>query len=118
MKENEPEGVFVEFFGKDPRVKVLQCLLEGRELDFGVGDIAREIEINRVTAYQVMRELEEERIIVPTRKVGKGQLYKLNTENENVQLMIRTFNAMLHKIAEAYAEPEQKESAHKRKIFA
>ncbi len=103
----ENESVFVEFFGKEPRVRMLECFLEGRELDFGAGDIARELELNRVTVYQVMYDLEKELIIIPTRKVGKGQLYKLNLQNENVQLMIKAFNAVLHGIAELYTEQPQ-----------
>lgn len=119
----ENESVFVEFFGKEPRVRILECFLEGRELDFGAGDIARELELNRVTVYQVMYDLEKELIIIPTRKVGKGQLYKLNLQNENVQLMVKAFNAILHGIAEIYAEQQPQKimmhhpEKHKKKLI-
>lgn len=73
-----------------------------RELDFGIGDIAKEIQLPRATAYLVMENLLQERCVVPSRKVSGGQLYKLNLALEKVRLLIQSFNLVLQGIVQEY----------------
>ncbi|MBS3140540.1 hypothetical protein J4405_00175 [Candidatus Woesearchaeota archaeon] len=93
-------GVFCEIFGETPRNKIIEFLLETRELDYSIGDIAKEVKLNRATTYNVMEGLIEEKIVVPTRKVSNGQLYKLNPEKEEVKALIQVFNMLLKKSIE------------------
>ena len=94
-KGDEVSGVFCEIFGETPRNKIIEFLLETRELDYSIGDIAKEVKLNRATTYNVMEGLIEEKIVVPTRKVSNGQLYKLNPEKEEVKALIQVFNMLL-----------------------
>jgi len=100
MKELEKGewGVFCEIYGTTPRNRILEFFLEGRELDFGIGDVAAETGMNRATCYNTMEDLLQEGLIVPTRKIGKTQLYKLNTRKVEVKVLVQAFNLALGSI--------------------
>ena len=100
-KKLEP-GAFARVFGTTPRNIVIECFLEMRGLDYSIGDIAREIELNRMTAYKAIRKLEQEGYLAKTRKVSGSQLYKLNENNPEVKILIKTFDAIINAAARGY----------------
>lgn len=104
MEKNEPWGEFCNIFGVNPRNRVLEFLLETRELDFGVGDIARETGLNRATTYNVMGELIENKYLTCSRKISGTQLYRLNLEKREVRFLIKIFNMILKNLAGRYNE--------------
>ncbi len=101
MKEQE-WGEFCEIFGVTPRNRIIEFFLQMRELDFPIGDVAKETGLNRATTYNTIEELVKNGIIVPTRKVSGGQLYGLNLKKKEVKLLIEVFNMILSKIAKEY----------------
>lgn len=104
MKQDNKWGEFCKILGVNPRNRILEFLIETRELDFTIGDIAREIGMNRATTYNVVEQLIKENYITPTRKVSGAQLYKLNTEKKEVKILIETFNLVLGKIVKRYKD--------------
>ncbi len=105
-------GKFCEIFGATPRSRIIEFFLEMRELDFTIGDIARETGLNRATAYNVVGELAIENYVVPSRRVSSSQLYKLNPEKKEVKMLVRTFDEVLRRFVGEYKQKE------KRKICA
>ena len=99
-------GTFCEIFGCNPRNRILEFFLEMRELDFSIGDVAKETGLNRATTYNTMEGLIREGYILPTRKVSGGQLYNLNMDKPEVNMLIQSFNFVLHGIVKGYAEIE------------
>jgi predicted transcriptional regulator len=87
--------LFVEFFGDSPKVRVLDMLITGRELDYSISDIAAEASIGRATFYRMLEELLSREVILPTRKVGNMQLYKLNDKNSFVKEMILLYDRLI-----------------------
>lgn len=81
----EEKTLFVRFLGDSPKIRVLDMLITGRELDYSISDIAEQAGIGRATFYRMMDELLKNKIIIPTRKFGNIQLYKLNLDNEFVK---------------------------------
>jgi len=92
-------GGFVDVFGNTPRNRILEFLLEMKDLDFTIGDISREIELNRATTYNVMEDLINEHIVRPTRKISGTQVYKLNTDKKEIKVLLITFNHILEMIS-------------------
>ena len=76
------QTLFVKFLGDSPKIRVLDMLITGRELDYSISDIAEQAEIGRATFYRMMDELLKNRIIKQTRKFGNIQLYKINLDKE------------------------------------
>jgi len=91
---SEP-GEFCRVIGTTPKNRILEFLLASRGIDFGIGDIARETTVNRITTYLIMNKLIDEKMVKKTRVVGRTQLYMINPENERVQKLMAVFNTIL-----------------------
>lgn len=104
MNEEKPWGAFCDLVGPSPRNRVLEIFLEGWEIDNGFGNVAEESSLNRATVYIVAQKLLKEGMILPTRKVGRAQLYKLNTDNEYAKALIKIFNLSLKIVEKEYLE--------------
>jgi hypothetical protein len=76
---------------------VLEFLIEGRELDYSITDIAEGAEIGRTTLFRIWEDLIQNKIIIPTRQIGNAKLYKLNIENSFVRKMIEIFDEIILK---------------------
>lgn len=104
MKPKEKWGVYCEIYGINPRNRILEFFLEMRPLDYSMGDVAKETGLNRTTTYETIYELMREGYITTSRKISGSQLYKLNIQSKEVQLLIKTFNTVLDKVVKKYSE--------------
>lgn len=96
MKFQDKPTLFREIFGDTPKIRVLEYLLEGRELDHSIGDIAEGAGINRVTLFRMWDDLEKSKIITHTRNIGNAKLYKLNANNSYVLILIEVFDKIIN----------------------
>ena len=103
-------GAFCEIMGVNPRNRVLELFLEGHEIDFATGDVARITGLNRATTYNTIKELLDESFINFSRKVSGSQLYKLNLDKPEVKLLIKAFNLVLENMMSQYKVPKKKRS--------
>ena len=99
-------GEFCKVFGDTPRNRILEFFLEGREIDFGIGDVAKETGLNRATAYNTMEELIGQGFIVPTRKLGNTQMYKLNKNKDEVKALLKAFDMLLENIVKEHSREQ------------
>jgi len=93
---DEP-GLYCQVFGDTPRNRIVEFFLEMRDTDFGIADVARNLEMNKATAYNNAEELIGEGILVEARRIGRTQTYKLNRKSEKVKVMLRAFDELLRK---------------------
>lgn len=96
MKFQDEPTVFREIFGDTPKVRVLEYLLEGRELDHSIGDIAEGAGINRVTLFRLWHEIEKSKLVVHTRNIGNAKLFKLNMKNSYVKNVAELFDKLIN----------------------
>jgi hypothetical protein len=89
------ETLFRKAFGDNPKIRVLEFLIEGRELDYSISDIAEGAEIGRTTLFRIWGDLVKNRIIAPTRQIGNARLYKLNLENNFVKKIVEIFDEII-----------------------
>ena len=83
------ETVFVQVFGKNPVIKVLDFLIGFQSFDYPLTEIAKNAGISYSTLQAFWDNLVKNRIVIKTRRVGKSDLYKLNTKNPAVQQLIK-----------------------------
>ena len=95
MKFQDEMTIFRGLFGDTPKIRVLEYLLEGRELDHSIGDIAEGAGINRVTLFRLWPKIEKSKIIVYTRNIGNAKLFKLNTKNPYVKSLVELFDKLI-----------------------
>lgn len=82
------KSLFVEFFGDYPIIRVLDFLLENEIFDYTKKEIAENSQVSWNTLETFWDRLIEKGIVIKTRKIGKSEMYKLNTENPVVQKLI------------------------------
>ncbi len=82
------KSLFIEFMGDSPTIRILDYLLTERDLDFSITDMAKNAGIGRTTLYRIWHNLIRNKIIIPTRVIGKAKLYKLNKENFKIKKLI------------------------------
>ena len=89
------ETIFTKTIGNTPKIKVLEFLIEGRELDYSVSDIAEGAGIGRTTLFRIWEDLISSKIIIPTREIGNAKLFKLNQNNHFVKKIIELFDTIV-----------------------
>ncbi len=85
----EEKSVFVEYFGDYPLIRVLDFLIEGRELDYSMTEIAKNSGVGWTSFSELWPQLIEKEIVTFTRKIGNAKLFKLNTRNPWVKELIK-----------------------------
>jgi len=87
-KDVEKESILIDLLGNYPLIRVLNFLIENEGFDYTKREIAKHAKVSMNTLLSFWDNLIEAGIIVPTRKIGKSRLYKLNTDNRVVQILI------------------------------
>lgn len=83
------ESIFIEVFGKNPIIKVLDFLITFQAFDYPLTEIAKNSGVSYSTLQIFWSKLVKNNIVIKTRKIGKSDLYKLNTKNPAVQQLIK-----------------------------
>ncbi|HLC78621.1 MAG TPA: helix-turn-helix domain-containing protein [Candidatus Nanoarchaeia archaeon] len=83
------ETIFLEVFGNNPVMKVLDFLISFQAFDYPLTEIAKNSSVSYSTLQTFWDKLERNKIVIKTRRVGKSNLYKLNTSNPAVKQLIK-----------------------------
>lgn len=89
------ETFFRRALGDTPKIRVLEFLIEGRELDYSISDIAEGAEIGRTTLFRIFDDLLKAKVIKPTREIGNAKLFKLNQDNLFVKRMVGIYDEVI-----------------------
>jgi len=85
----ENESIFIGIFGNNPVIKVLDFLMTFQAFDYPMTEIAKNSGVSYSTLQTIWGGLVKNNIVIKTRRVGKSDLYKLNTRNPAVQQLIK-----------------------------
>ena len=91
----EKKSLFIEFMGDSPTIRILDYLLTEREIDFSITDLARNAGVGRTTLYRIWEDIVNNKIIIPTRIIGRAKLYKLNKNNIKIQKLMEIDDALI-----------------------
>ena len=83
------ETVFIEVFGNNPIMKVLDFLITFQAFDYSLTEIAKNSGVGYSTLQTFWEKLERNNIVIKTRRIGKSDLYKLNTDNPAVKQLVK-----------------------------
>ena len=96
------KSIFIETFGNSPLIKTLDFFLTFQEFDYSKTQVSDETGVSRITMDKIWKKLKEKEIIVKTREIGRAEMYKLNTNNPRVKILID----LDFKLSSAYVEKE------------
>ncbi len=83
------ETIFVEVFGNNPIIKVLDFLITFQLFDYPLTEIAKNAGVSYSTLQTFWDKLVKNNIVIKTRRVGKSDLYKLNINNPAIKQLIK-----------------------------
>ena len=95
-------SIFVETFGETPVIKVLDFFLTFDSFDYSNSQVSVETGVSRITLDKIWEELTGKKIIVKTRTIGRADMYKLNKDSQNVNVLLE----LSLKLASAFADGE------------
>ncbi len=70
-------------------MKVLDFLITYQAFDYPLTEIARNSEVSYSTLQTFWSKLERNNLVIKTRRIGKSDLFKLNTANPAVKQLIK-----------------------------
>ena len=90
----EEKSVFVEYFGDYPLIRVLDFLIEGRDMDYSMTEIAKNSGVGWTAFSDIWPQLTKKEVVLFTRKIGNAKLFRLNAKNAWVKELIKMDNVM------------------------
>jgi transcription initiation factor IIE alpha subunit len=83
----EGKSILLELFGETPEVRLIDFFMDNPLFDFTKKEIIEELGMNKRTLYRVLPKLEEEGIVVVSRKIGRAKLYRINGNSVTVKYL-------------------------------
>lgn len=100
------ESIFLEYVGDNPRMRILQYLIEGRDFDYTLTDMLN-ANVSWGTLNQLIPKFVQLGVVVITRKIGRATLYKINQKNEVVKQLIVLYDKLILKQINQRVEKEE-----------
>ena len=94
----EYKSSFRLVFGESPIVKVIDFFLDNREFDYSLTDIAKNSDIGWSTLHGFWKDLVKLDIVTKTRRIGRAELYRLNSSNPIVKKLMELDNDISKKL--------------------
>lgn len=82
------ESLLVQTLGKNPKLRMLDFLLDNRLFDFSKKEIIEGTGMSKATFYKYWPEIEENNMVEETRKYGNTTLYTIDEDNPAVKKLI------------------------------
>ena len=89
MKDRKGKSVFIEYFGDTSQIRVIDFLIENYYFDYPMTEIAKESNVGYNSIKIFFNNFIKNKIVIKTRKVGKSDYYKLNTENPFIKELMK-----------------------------
>ncbi len=89
MKTKENKSFFLMQFGDTPQLRVMDFLIGFHFFDYPLTQIARESNVSYNSLKMFFPYFIESGIVSKTRRIGKSDYYKLNTQNPFVSNLIK-----------------------------
>jgi DNA-binding transcriptional ArsR family regulator len=106
------DSLLTRALGNSPKLRILDYLLDYKLNDFTIKEILEAVGMSKLTFYKYFEDLEELSLVIPSRKIGRATLYKINLENPMVKMMIEYETKLSLQVA------EQEEQKMKKPIIA
>lgn len=96
-------------FGTHPQIKVIETLAYHSDFEYNLTELAESSEVSKSTVFDMKDKLLHYQIMAPTKKVGRIQLYKFESQSSTGKLL----NELSIKLADIDVEQLVKEWEHK-----
>ncbi|MEM3104441.1 MAG: winged helix-turn-helix domain-containing protein [Candidatus Bathyarchaeia archaeon] len=106
--KKEYQSLLLKTLGDSPKLRIIDFFLDNPLFDFTKKEVIEALGMSKQTFYKYFVDIERYGIVIPSRRIGKATLYKINPENPLVK-MLREYETQLSlQIAEQEAEKMKK----------
>ena len=95
------DSIILRMFGKSPQTRIIDLFLGNPFFEFTRMEMVKALGMAKITAYKTIPLIEQSGIIVPSRKIGKTQLYRLNGDSPVVDNLRSAIQEISFEIAES-----------------
>ncbi len=107
------ESILIRYIGNTPKLRVIDFLIDNMPFDYSKKEIIEGSGISKTTFFKIWKDFIKHKIITPTRKYGKTQLFAINRENTLVKqllsLELALANEYAGKVAKSVSKPPYKQ---------
>jgi len=100
------KSLLLQLTGEMPLFKIIDFLIENKNLDSSKKDIIDGANISRAALFKYWNELEKNDLVKVTRQFGKTKLYTLNTESLIVKKILDLEKVLISQALEKVAKKE------------
>ena len=104
LYREDRESIFLRMFGRSPQTRIIDLFLDNPFFEFTRLEMVEALGMAKITMYNTIPLIEQSGIIVPSRKIGRSQLYRLNADSETVKNLRSMIKDISYKIAESELE--------------
>jgi len=90
-------SLLIKFLGENPLFRIIDFLIENKGLDVTKKEIIEGAGISRAALFKYWKQIEEQEIVLTTRKFGKTKLYTLNSKNPIVKKLLELESILIGK---------------------
>jgi DNA-binding transcriptional ArsR family regulator len=83
----EYEGVLSDVFSSRAVSQIMDFFLDHKEFDYSPGEIAKKTGLSFRTIFRELPNLEKNQLVYISRKIGKTNMYRLNTDFQAVTFL-------------------------------
>jgi len=105
MKMERYDSILVRALGSSPKLRILDYLLDYKLNDFTKKEIVEALGMSKLTFYKYFEDLLDLGLVVPSRKIGRATLYKINLNNPIVKMLVEYETKLSLQIAEQMKKP-------------
>src|SRR5919197_2575723 len=88
--ERECDGILANIFSSRAVAQILDFFLDHKEFDYSPAEVAQKSGLSFRTVFREIPNLEKNQLIYHSRKIGKTNMYRLNTDLHAI-LMLEKF---------------------------
>ena len=90
-------SLLIKFLGENPIFKIIDFLIENKGIDMSKKEIIEGAGISRAALFKYWERIEQQEIVIVTRKFGKTKLYTLNSKNPIVRKLLELESVLIGK---------------------
>lgn len=94
------ESVLIRYIGNTPKLRVIDFLIDNMPFDYSKKEIIEGSGISKTTFFKIWKDFIKYKIVVPTRRYGKTQLFTINKEST----LVKQLRSLEFVLANEYAE--------------
>jgi DNA-binding transcriptional ArsR family regulator len=81
------ESILIRTLGASPKLRIIDFFLDNPLTDFTKKEVIEALGMSKQTFYKYFPDLERDKIVKVTRKIGKAKLYRINLNHPLIEML-------------------------------